>query len=203
MQDASRKGGGPRALRPHIAPLRLREQAGRGKTEAKLVERIVDGNDDALAEAFELHAEVVFRTAYGILRSRPDAEDVVQDIFSTLPERLTRFKGRSSLSTWLHRVSVRCALERLRRDRSWKRLRAKAARRVPPPIFPRPIDRIDLERALHALPEKYRVVIWLKIVEGWSHAEIAEACGISENASYQRLHRARRLLHGLMGGRND
>lgn len=127
-----------------------------------------------------------------------DAEDVVQDVFVALPERLASFEGRASLATWLHRVAVRSAMIRLRRERFLDTVPLELAAKTTRGEVARRVDRVDLERALNRIPDEYRVVIWLKVVEGWSHAEIAETLGIAENASYQRMHRARRMLRAIL-----
>ena len=143
----------------------------------------------------------MYRLAFGITRSLSDAEDIVQDVFAALPESLASFRGRASLGTWLHRVAVRSAMMRLRHERFLENMPLELAARRAPGDISQPVDRVALERALYQIPDEYRIVIWLKIVEGWSHAEIAETLGITENASYQRLHRARRLLRAVLGER--
>jgi RNA polymerase sigma factor (sigma-70 family) len=164
-----------------------------------LIARIVAGDPEALGEAFEEHSQRVYRLAYGITRSLSDAEDVVQDVFAALPERLASFEGRASLGTWLHRVAVRAAMMRLRNERFLETVPLELAARRRFAEVTRPLDRVALERALNSIPDEYRTVIWLKVVEGWSHAEIGETLGITENASYQRLHRARRMLRAVLG----
>ena len=146
-----------------------------------------------------MHADRVYRLAFGITRSLSDAEDVVQDVFVALPEQLAAFEGRASLTTWLHRVAVRAAMLRLRRERFLETVPLEWAARKTFSDMERPVTRVDLERALNKIPDEYRVVIWLKVVEGWSHAEIAETLGIAENTSYQRVHRARRMLRAILG----
>ncbi len=168
--------------------------------ESRLMARIVNGDADALAEAFRTHAQRVFNVAYGVTRVVSDAEEVVQDIFAALPERLATFEGRSTLSTWLHTVAVRAAWLRTTTERRRDRLSPEFLGRRFTSEVNRPVDRVALERALASIPVKVRTVIWLKVVEGYTHAEIAEILGISENASVQRLHRAKRLLRTELGG---
>lgn len=176
-------------------PIRLE----RSDSEARLVARVVAGDPDALAEVFEIHSRRVYRLAFGITRSLSDAEDVVQDVFVALPERLASFEGRASLGTWLHRVAVRAAMMRLRRERFLETVPIELASRRAFGDVIRPVDRVALERALNAIPDEYRIVIWLKVVEGWKHSEIADALEITENTSYQRLHRARQMLRAVLG----
>lgn len=169
--------------------------------ERRLVSRIAAGETDALAEAYDAHAEHLFAVVYGITGSVSDAEDVVQDVFVALPQRLAGFRAESALGTWLHRVAVRAALLRLKRERLIQRIPSAIAWVTPVGEVHRPVDRVALERALQALPEEQRAVIWLKVVEGWGHEEIADLFGITPNASAQRLSRARRGLRAALGGR--
>ncbi|MCG8469727.1 MAG: sigma-70 family RNA polymerase sigma factor [Gemmatimonadetes bacterium] len=168
--------------------------------DADLVRRIAAGDADALAEAFELYAARLNRIAYGITGSISDAEDVVQDVFVGLPEGLSGFEGRSSLATWLHRVTVRAALLRVKTDRRRRELLRDLWERAATTRFERTLSRIDIERALNRLPAMYRTVLWLKDVEGWTHEQIAHVLGIETNTSYQRLHRARKLLRTRLDG---
>lgn len=169
--------------------------------ERRLVSRIAAGDTEALAEAYDAHAERLFAVVYGISGSVSDAEDVVQDVFVALPQRLATFRGASTLGTWLHRVAVRAAVLRLKRERLLERIPSAIAWVTPVGEVHRPVDRVALERALQTLPEEQRAVIWLKVVEGWGHDEIARLFGISPNASAQRLSRARRALRVALGGR--
>lgn len=170
--------------------------------DRRLGERLAAGDADALAEAFEAHADRLFRVAYGITRSVRDAEDVVQDVFVALPEKVATFRGRSPFGGWIYRVAVRSALMRVRAEGRHRDL-LKDFRGFKDPKADRPLDRLAVERAFDSVPALHRTVLWLKAVEGWTHAEIAEALGISEDASAQRYHRARKLLAGAIDDRED
>lgn len=163
-----------------------------------LVAALRRGDRDALARVYDLHAAGMRRIARTITGSGAEADDVVQDVFVGLPDAIHTFEERCELWGWLRRVTILEARMHVRASR----------RRREVPMWPdttrdertrsRPVDRIALERAVSRLPAPYRAVVVLKEVEGMTHAEVAELLGISVENSCVRLHRARRMLRGLL-----
>lgn len=146
---------------------------------------------DALAALYARYAPVMMRVAYHLTGSRADSEDVLHDVFLTLPDALRRYEERGRLEAWLVRLTARAALTRGRRHR----------RAAETPIDNKAIggpsthiERVDLQSALRALPSSLRAVVVLKEIEGYSHAEIATMLGISVGASEVRLCRAMKRL---------
>jgi RNA polymerase sigma factor (sigma-70 family) len=146
---------------------------------------------DALAALYARYAPVMMRVAYHLTGSRADAEDVLHDVFLTLPDALRRYEERGRLEAWLVRLTARAALTRGRRRRRAAEtpIDNKAITRTSPDV-----DRVDIQSALRALPSSLRAVVVLKEIEGYSHAEIAKILGISVGASEVRLCRAMRRL---------
>jgi RNA polymerase sigma-70 factor (ECF subfamily) len=165
--------------------------------DADLAERASAGSADALAALYDRYAAGVHRLARGLLRSAAEAEDVVQDVFLGLPRALLGYAGRGPLEAWIQRVAARTALMRMRASR---RRREDAFDADAAPRAPRdsPVDRVALERALAALPDALRVVFVLKVVEGYSHEEVAALVGITPETSKVRLFRARKSLQDLL-----
>ncbi len=150
------------------------------------------GSPDALAALYQDHGAALYRLAYRLTGTREDAEDVVHDVFVGLPEALRRYEERGSLEAWLKRVTARVALMRLRRR---KRLREVLLRDAAPATeSPSPADGVALQTAVNALPDRLRIVLVLKEIEGYSHAEIGQLVGITEGASRARLARALKHL---------
>ena len=115
-----------------------------------------------------------------------DAEDALQEAWLRAAGALARFDGRSRLRTWLVGIAINCARERLR---------ARAGTSAVDPdelVLPPPSGdlRVDLERALLALPEGFRAVVVLHDVWGHDHAEIAHMLGIEEATSRSQLARS-------------
>ena len=122
-----------------------------------------------------------------------DAEDVVQEAWTRATRRLAGFEWRSSLATWLQSIVINCARERWR-VATWESLGDADASRTAHGVG----EAIDLERAIASLPEGYRAVLVLHDVEGYTHAEIAALCGISEGTSKSQLFHARRALRAKL-----
>ncbi len=127
------------------------------------------------------------------------AEELTQDVFVRVWERLPSFRGESALGSWLHRMAVNVFLEQERGDRRRVArvggsgddddLAADApARRESPD------ERIDLERALALLPPGARTVFVLHDIEGYTHGEIAALTHTAPGTSRAHLFRARQLL---------
>jgi len=164
------------------------------------IEALRAGRPDALAALYREHGAALYRLAYRLTGSRHDAEDVVHDMFVGLPEALRRYEERGELAAWLKRVAARVALMRLRSRKRRREVGLDAAEpRTDPPSG---TDGIALQTAVDALPDRLRVVLVLKEIEGYSHAEIGDLLGISAVASRVRLNRAlRRLRKALEDGR--
>jgi RNA polymerase sigma-70 factor (ECF subfamily) len=185
------------------------------QTEAALVARLRAGDAAALEALMERHAARVYRVARGITRSDGDAEEVVQDVFLTLYQKIGAFEGRSSLGTWMYRVATNAALIK----RRGKRAEVEVSLEDHLPSFrddghregersflladwsQRPDDELlqgearrVLDEAVQALPEHYRAVLVLRDVEGVSNEEAAEVLGETVASVKSRLHRARMAL---------
>jgi len=173
-------------------------------TEASLVQRVRHGNPEAIGALFDIYGESAFRLAYRLLGTTEDAEDAVQDVFGGLPLALAKYEEHGVFGAWLKRVIVRTALMRLRAER---RRRTVAVRDSVDVVAPSAAEddialRVTLEDVQSALPDRLRAVFVLRMVEGYSHDEIATALDISVSASKVRLHRAvQKLQQTLRGSR--
>lgn len=135
--------------------------------------------------------------------NRRDAEERTQDVFVQAWTRLSTFRGDSALSTWLHRLTVNLVLTERRstRRREERVVTVEALERVERVAAGsrQSFDHgVDLERAIARLPDGAREVFVLHDIEGYTHDEIANACGIAEGTSKAQLFRARRLLREML-----
>ena len=157
---------------------------------SELIARLRAGDGNALGELYARTGGALASLARRLTGTREDAEDVLHDVFLGLPEALQHYQDRGQLEAWLRRVTARVALMRIRSARRRREVD------VPQDIESRPVseDRVALEDAMDGLPDALRVVLVLKIMEGYSHAEIAELLEITPRASEQRLYRAIQIL---------
>lgn len=126
------------------------------------------------------------------------ADELTQDVFVRLWQKLSTFRGEASFTTWLHRLAVNVIIERFRtlgtaRERFLADGEA-ALERMPAVSTGRPDTRMDLEQAMTRLPPGARTVFVLHDIEGYRHEEIGNLLGVSVGTSKSQLHRARMTL---------
>ena len=159
------------------------------------------GDGAAFASLYDAHVGRVFALCLRMSADRVLAEELVQDVFVRVWQRLNQFRNESSFGTWLHRVAVNTVLES-GRSGSRRRLRVQIAADFAnietefdgPAKMSDVHDKVDLDSAAATLPAGARAVWALHDVEGYGHAEIGQMLGIAEGTSKAHLFRARRLL---------
>ena len=166
----------------------------------RIVQGLRTGDKEALARVYDMYAGTVYQVGLRFLGEEADAEDLVQDVFLGLRNALRSYHERGTFEAWLRRVAVRTALMRLRRTKqSWKLLQGHWWRLQRPQQETVPAAKFDLQRAISQLSTPLRAVFVLKEIEGYTHAEIALALGITATASKVRLYRARAMLQRYLG----
>lgn len=165
------------------------------ESESTLVSRLRTGDTDAIEGLYSLHARGLFGLAYRLTNSRPEAEEVVQDVFVGLPLALRNYVEQGAFGAWLRRIAARLSIDRLRRATRRREVGLESAHGATVGSTAAGVDaRQALERALATLPDGLRTVFVLKEVEGYSHTEIADLLGIRRGTSEVRLLRAIRRL---------
>ncbi|MCG8468057.1 MAG: sigma-70 family RNA polymerase sigma factor, partial [Gemmatimonadetes bacterium] len=172
-------------------------QATPAEPERKTLDLVAGGALGALARIYESYARPAYLLAFRITGSIPDAQDVVQDLFIALPEALASFRGDGSFSSWFRSCAARQALLHLRARRRRHEVDLLPDRKAGKDD--QPLARIELEEALHRLPERLRMVVILRDIEGFSHEDVARMLDITPAASRMRLMRARRQLRNMVG----
>jgi RNA polymerase sigma factor (sigma-70 family) len=167
-------------------------------TDRELVASVVTGGDEAAFRTlYRRHTPRLYRTALGIAGGdRAEAEEIAHDAWIRAVARFGSFEWRSLLSTWLVAIAVNCARERRRAGGMVEGFDTEPS--VPDPEMENAPARIDVQRALAQLPPRYREVVVLHELEGYTHEEIAGLLGIEPGTSKSQLHHARRRLRTLI-----
>jgi len=174
-------------------------------SDDELVEGIQAENPLAFEELVNRYSMRVFTLANRVTKHKEDAEDVMQEVFVSVMRKIPAFRGQSSFSSWIYRVTLNCALMRLRKRRQDKSISMEdmmsQVLAVPNRVntfnsegesFRRRSElREALTAAIEELPKDYRPVFILRDVDGFSSLEVSEMLGISVPAVKSRLHRAR------------
>lgn len=160
-------------------------------------------------EAFEMLYQKYHRRAYSLClrmtNNVTEAEDLTQEAFIQLFRKAGSFRGDSAFTTWFHRLVVNQVLMYFRK-RSVKNEKTTEDGEMPERLIPQnktkanlPIlNRIDINKAIAALPPGYKSVFILHDVEGFEHSEVARILGISVGTSKSQLHKARLKLRGML-----
>ncbi len=187
-------------------------------SDREMAERIQQGDVASFELIMRRHNRRLYRLARGILHDEADAEDVVQETYVRAFERLADFQGKGPLSSWLAKIAVNEALQRLRRVRPARFLSLDDPARTeevnhmaeltvagpsPEQSAGREEFRRVLETAIDALPEVCRMVFILRGVEEMSIKETATCLGLETGTVKTRFHRARRILQQNLAGMAD
>jgi len=165
--------------------------------DLELVERIRAGDGSAFEALYRQHATRLYNLASRMTGARGEADDLLQDIFLLAYRKIASFRGESSLGTWLYRLAMNHCLDvlRNRQTRMGQQTDSLDAPEAAPVASPVPVlsavSRIDLERAIAALPPACRAAFLLHDVEGFGHQEVGTMLGVSEGTSKSQVHKAR------------
>lgn len=165
--------------------------------EVRLIRRAKDGDVDAFEGLYRRYSRRVYGLCLRMTANATVAEDLAQEAFVRVWERLDRFEGGARFAPWILKVTANVVLShgRTRRRKFDREQPAEWLDEVAEtrPAAP-PGAGIDLERAIGSLPKGARTVFVLHDVEGLRHREISELLGVAEGTTKAQLHRARRML---------
>lgn len=180
----------------------------RNSDEAALVRRVQAKDEMAFREVVERYQAKVFSIIYGILRNHNDAEDIAQQVFAKIYFSIKNFDFRSSLLTWIYKITVNECYDYLRKKRvrklvyesdfseedSLRMENSDSAAEQGPPVDIRLAQRDLVVKLLDKLSEDDRTLLLLKEVEGHSVEELSNMTGMNENTIKVKLFRARQKL---------
>lgn len=155
--------------------------------EARLVERVLAGSDEAFAELYSKFAPMV----HGIALSRvghPEADDVVQEVFISVHKNLSTLRDRGAVGPWLARIARNRAENARRSARPAAELNEEITRGT------NGQESYEIFAAIRSMPDAYRETLILRLVEGMTGPEIASATGMSHESVRVNLHRGMKLL---------
>ena len=177
-------------------------------SDKDLVKMLQKNKIEAFNELVARYQVKAFNLAQRLTRNQEDAEEVLQDVFTTLFNKAKSFKFESAFSSWLYRITANTAFMKLRKR---KQTVAISLEEVSPSVKESWVgersDQADLnficskhqlrdqlEKAIARLPEEYRVIFVLRDIDGLSNQEVGEILSLSIPAVKSRLHRSRLML---------
>jgi RNA polymerase sigma-70 factor (ECF subfamily) len=190
------------------APAKTARVDHKNSEEAALVKRVQARDELAFREVVERYQSKVFSIIYGILRNHNDAEDIAQQVFAKIYFSIQNFDFRSSLLTWIYKITVNECYDYLRKKRVRKLVyesdfseedalqmeNSGAAAQDGPPVDTTLARRDLVMKLLTKISDEDRSLILLKEVEGHSVEELSNMTGMNENTIKVKLFRARQKL---------
>lgn len=152
------------------------------------------GDVNAFQRLYHLHIKQVYGLVLRLCADRTMADDLVQEVFAQLWQKLGSFRGDSKFSSWLYRVATNICLTEMRKQKRWFARLISNEAEVPEPINEGELDLSQLDRLILKLPEQTRQVFVLHALQGESHQNIADWLGIAVGTSKAQFHRARKRI---------
>lgn len=182
-----------------------------GLSLPEIVRLAQSGDATAFKNLYQTHCRRVYALCLRMIGNPAEAEDLTQEAFLQLYRKIQSFRGDSSFSTWLHRVTVNIVLMKFRKKKheevSLEEYTDCDEESPSPRQFGEAdlrltgsVDRIHLQRAIDQLPPGFKSIFILHDIQGYKHQEIGEILGCSAGNSKSQLHKARMRLRELLKG---
>jgi len=174
--------------------------------DSHLLEACRRGDPDAFEALFRKYQAYVYNISLGMLGNPEDAADITQEAFLRIHRGLNSFRGRSSFSTWLYRVSTNLCITELRRRKragleylddyepSQRAELTEKPRPTPVEAMELAEERRVVHQVLRTLPPNYQAIMVLRHLQQLAYEEIAQVLGLSLSQVKTRLFRARRMF---------
>jgi len=168
-------------------------------TQDQLVKGCLHKNETAQKAVFDLYASKMLGVCQRYARNHADAEDILQDAFIKVFDKIKQFKGEGSFEGWIRKIVVNTALKKyslIRYDKeitSHESVDADQYYTTEPAAYSHLTEK-ELLVLINNLPDGYRLVFNLYVIEGYSHDEIASLLGIQSGTSRSQLAKARMML---------
>lgn len=165
-----------------------------------LVDQCRYGNRKAQFEIYKLYAKAMYNVAYRIVNFEEEAEDVLQEAFLDAFTRIDSFRAETTFGLWLKQIVVNKSINQLRKRRvdfvNIEEVELAEQEEADPEELQLKVE--EVRQAIMQLPDRYRVVLSLYLLEGYDHSEIAHVLKISEGTSRSQFMRAKMKLNDLL-----
>ena len=166
--------------------------------ELECIARAKQGDQQAFHQLYNEYHRRIYALCWRMLSDKDSAEDVCQEVFVQLWQKISNFRGESKFSTWLHSVATNIVLGHIRKQKNWLQRvfsiedQPLAEISVEMPTHQEEITALD--KQIMRLPERARLVFVLFAVEGYRHEEISKILNMAVGSSKSQYHRAKSLL---------
>lgn len=167
---------------------------------AQIIEKCKKGNSQAQFSLYNQYNKAMYNLAYRILNNREDAEDILQEAFVDCFRNIGSFRFESTFGAWLKRILVNRCINYLRK----KKIDVTLCENLPPVVDEEVAEEeVNYEtgkilKSIEMLPDGYRIILTLYLLEGYDHTEISQILDISQSTSKSQYSRAKEKLRGIL-----
>jgi len=160
----------------------------------ELIEKCKEEDIKAQGELYKLYSTKLYSICLKYSRNVAEAQDNLQDAFLTIFKNINQFKHKGSFEGWMKRITVNTVLQKYRKERYFEIVNDQLADEPEPEIEDEHLSLDFLLKLVQELPDRYRLVFNLYVLDDYSHQEIADMIGITVGTSKSNLARARMIL---------
>jgi RNA polymerase sigma-70 factor (ECF subfamily) len=168
----------------------------------KLIHRCKQNDVKSQKLLYEMFADVLFSITLKYSRNYSEAEDNLQDAFIKIFDKIHQFEHKGSFEGWLKRITINTCLQRYRGQKVFELVNEEALKAENMEVEDQPYSLQFLLKCIQALPDRYRMVFNLYVLDGFSHKEIAQKLNISDGTSKSNLSRAKVILRQQISDAN-
>ncbi len=160
----------------------------------QLIKKCKKKNVKAQEQLYKLYSSKLFSICLKYANDYSSAEDTLQDAFITIFDKINQYKNQGSFEGWVKRITINTALQKFRKQKVFDIINEEQIEEVDVVIDEEDISLDYLLKIIQQLPDRYRLVFNLYVLDGYSHKEVAEMLEISIGTSKSNLARARNIL---------
>jgi RNA polymerase sigma factor (sigma-70 family) len=167
---------------------------------APLIEECRKGSSKAQFRLYNQYSKAMYNLAFRILNNREDAEDILQETFVECFRNLDTFRFESTFGAWLKKILVNKCINQIKK----KKIDLTLVEDLPPVIYEEEEEKEikynseKIVKSIELLPDGYRIIITLYLLEGYDHSEISQILGITESTSKSQYSRAKEKLRNIL-----
>jgi RNA polymerase sigma-70 factor (ECF subfamily) len=166
-----------------------------------IIELSKAGNQKAQYQLYKLYAKAMYNVCYRMMNNQAEAEDLLQDSFTEAFLKLNTFRYESAFGAWLKRIVINKCINHLKKRRAelvFTENLPETNSETDPDIDQQFLEVKRIYNAMESLPEGYRIIFSLYLLEGYDHSEIAQIMGITESTSKSQFSRAKQKIKEII-----
>lgn len=164
-----------------------------------IIDQCREGSQKAQFQLYKLYYKPMYSVCMRMMNNETDAEDVMQEAFLSAFRKIDTYKGEVSFGAWLKKIVINRSLDYLKKRKvKFEEINEKSNKFIDYQMETKEVNMKVIKDAIQKLPDGYRVVLSLYLIEGYDHEEISEILGISNSNSRTQFLRAKNKLKEIL-----